>query len=85
MDSDDEPEVNAWIGPKGTISSLHTDNKHNIFTQIKGEKLFKLISPKYSHKIQPISTQMFNSSRFEAENYTGTDIVVQTAHLKAGK
>merc|ERR1719422_2669872 len=34
----DQPEVNVWIGPAGTVSPAHTDNKHNVLCQVSGYK-----------------------------------------------
>ena len=36
-DEEDDPAettVNAWIGPGGTVSSTHTDPRHNLFCQV---------------------------------------------------
>merc|ERR1712176_432398 len=64
----DDVELNVWIGPEGTISSLHTDNKYNLFAQIKGRKLFKLIDPEYSKKFNVIDDVMYNSSRIDLDD-----------------
>ncbi|KAJ1569930.1 Lysine-specific demethylase 8, partial [Nowakowskiella sp. JEL0078] len=44
-DLDDEVVLNSWIGPKDTVSPLHTDPKHNIFAQVVGKKYVRLYSP----------------------------------------
>lgn len=74
--------MNAWIGPEGTVSSLHTDNKDNLFVQVKGAKIFKLIHP--SHEIEPIDGVMFNSSKFNPEAYTGSEIEIETVVVEPG-
>jgi hypothetical protein len=36
---------NFWIGPKGTLSTLHCDHAENLFTQVVGQKRIQLYSP----------------------------------------
>ena len=31
---EEDPDVNIWLGPAGTVSPLHTDPKHNCFCQV---------------------------------------------------
>ena len=53
----------GWIGPKGTITGFHCDWSENINIQIKGKKIFYLVSPVFNKF-------MYISKRFERISWT---------------
>lgn len=68
----DQPIINAWLGPKDTISPLHTDPYNNIFCQVVGYKYIRLYSPGMSSKMYPRTTtehgiNMSNTSQVNLE------------------
>lgn len=49
----DKRRGQLWIGPAGTLAQLHWDPQCNLFTQVRGEKRWILVSPADSHLTYP--------------------------------
>lgn len=49
----DVPQLNAWFGPAGTITPLHTDAYHNLLCQAVGTKYVRLYPPDVGEAMQP--------------------------------
>lgn len=66
--SSHDPVIKSWIGPKGTISTMHTDDKSNLLAQVMGEKLIILASPSDSDNLYPYEGMLNNTTQVDAEN-----------------
>lgn len=71
----EEPLMNAWLGPCGTISPLHTDPYHNIFCQAVGYKYVQLYAPDqtpylYPHGVDEQGVDMSNTSEVDVELFS---------------
>ena len=64
----DEPEVNVWIGPAGTVSPAHTDKKHNLLCQVEGYKYVAIFYQDMTDSLYPDPEPMFyNTSRVDLD------------------
>ena len=68
----DDPLLNAWFGPPGTVSPLHTDPYHNVLCQVVGRKYVRLYAPQATKKLYPRDignggVDMSNTSQVDAE------------------
>lgn len=67
--TDAEHDIKAWLGPKGTVSPMHFDPKHNLLCQVFGYKRIILAAPTDSSKLYPYEGNLLrNTSQIDAEN-----------------
>jgi len=68
--SEENIDINAWIGPSATVSPCHFDPKQNLLTQVVGRKYIRLYHPKYSQYLYPYdnSSILTNTSQVDVEN-----------------
>ncbi|XP_062554914.1 bifunctional peptidase and arginyl-hydroxylase JMJD5 [Armigeres subalbatus] len=67
--TDVDPRIKAWLGPKGTVSPLHTDPSHNLLCQVFGSKTIILASPDDTPNLYPHEHFILaNTSRVDVKN-----------------
>ena len=67
-------DYNAWFGPAGTVSPLHTDPRHNLLCQVVGRKYVRLHPASEDARMYPHEGEMLsNTSRVDLENVDGEE------------
>ncbi|KAJ6636089.1 Bifunctional peptidase and arginyl-hydroxylase JMJD5 [Pseudolycoriella hygida] len=67
--SNETVDIKAWLGPKGTVSPMHHDPKHNLLCQVFGHKKIILAAPEDTPNLYPHQDQMLaNTTQIDAEN-----------------
>ncbi|KIY66069.1 Clavaminate synthase-like protein [Cylindrobasidium torrendii FP15055 ss-10] len=60
--NEDQLVLNAWLGPKGTMSPAHTDPYFNLYTQVVGRKTVWLAPPTCSQDMSASTDQMLGNT-----------------------
>jgi [histone H3]-dimethyl/trimethyl-L-lysine36 demethylase len=70
LGSSDKPAAcNAWLGPAGTVTPLHTDPHHNLLCQVVGVKHVRLYAPSCTPLLYPHTQgHVKNSSRVDVRH-----------------
>eukprot|EP01102_Stenamoeba_stenopodia_P008237 TRINITY_DN234_c5_g1_i1.p1 TRINITY_DN234_c5_g1~~TRINITY_DN234_c5_g1_i1.p1 ORF type:complete len:509 (+),score=155.15 TRINITY_DN234_c5_g1_i1:47-1528(+) len=65
---EDVLKINAWFGPKGTVSPCHYDKYHNLLAQVVGKKYIRLFSPSSQLYPHSSSKMLYNTSQVDIAN-----------------
>lgn len=68
-EKDEEPDMNLWFGPQGTVSPLHHDPKNNLLAQVFGQKYVRLYKKQETPFLYPHEDRLLeNTSQVDVEN-----------------
>jgi lysine-specific demethylase 8 len=70
--------VNAWFGPRSTVSPLHYDPYHNLLCQVVGYKYIRLVAAEHTPRLYRRPPPRHNNS------FVDLDAADHSAHPRFG-
>jgi lysine-specific demethylase 8 len=82
-ESENDVQVNYWLGPVGTTSPLHTDPRRNWFVQLAGYKYVRLYAPEDTHRIYPFERETILNNTSQITDLDHVDVSIYPLFMEA--
>ncbi|KAK3261393.1 hypothetical protein CYMTET_29699, partial [Cymbomonas tetramitiformis] len=80
--------VNAWLGTSGTVTNLHTDESHNLLTQVAGFKYVRMYAVSEDMYLYPevksgnTTTNRFSPIRIDSPDFEKYPLFAQAKYTE---